>query len=97
MRPKFTLTAEKLRLMAIIRQEYGQYPQKWQESTDFIDQEDARVVCNQPQHSRTKASHPKRKSEKQPGNHANTTRHQLLSIHQDSGKRGREDKANDHG
>ena len=38
--------------MTVIRQEYGQYPQKWQESTDFVDQEDAGVICNHAQHRR---------------------------------------------
>lgn len=33
-----TLAAVKSRFMTIVRQEYGQHPQKWQESADFIDQ-----------------------------------------------------------
>jgi len=42
------LTADKSGFMPIIRQEYGQHPKKWQESTDFVDQKDAGMVRNQP-------------------------------------------------
>jgi hypothetical protein len=34
--------------MTVIRQEYGQHPKKWQESADFINQEDAGVIRNHP-------------------------------------------------
>ena len=43
-----TLAARNLRFVAVVRQEYGQHPKKWQESADFINQEDAGVICNHP-------------------------------------------------
>ena len=44
------LAAMKSVFMPVIRQEYGQHPQKWQESADFIDQEDTGAIGNHTQH-----------------------------------------------
>jgi hypothetical protein len=43
-----TLAADKSGIMPVIRQEYGQHPQKRKESAYFVDQKDAGVVGNKP-------------------------------------------------
>ena len=96
-RQSLTLAACKSCFVTVVRQEYGQHPQKWQESTDFIDQENAGVVRNHPQHRGAKATHTEGKTEKESGNHTDTPGQQLLRVDQDSRKGGREDETNDNG
>jgi hypothetical protein len=61
-----TLTARKLRFVTVVRQEYGQHPQKWQESTDFINQEDTGVIRNHPNTAAPRPPMPKAKPKNSP-------------------------------
>ena len=70
----FTLATCNSRFVTVIRQEYGQHPQKWQESADFVNQEDAGVIRDHPQHRCTKPAHTEGETEKESGNHTDTAR-----------------------
>ena len=58
---------------------------------DVVDKVDAGVIGEFAERRRADAAQTERQAEKQAGDHANSSGHQLLAIDQDRGKRGGED------
>ncbi len=78
-----------------VGQQNGQQANQGQKRAEAEDKFNAGSIRQMAEGSRADTGNAEGKSEKQPGNHADFSRHKFLRIHQDGGKRRRQNDADE--